>query len=126
MGMAAVTAGCGEQEMSPAEKKSEIEAVQAHYRRMDIGGGFNVSRIKAKGQNIVGQLGMSSSEQECSFQRTGTEQLRIVVSLACPYADDPVWSQIKSTHDIKLELSCRGKVMYVHSCRNGQRKGTSY
>lgn len=112
-------------ETSPpdAATKGVVEATNAYYATKDIGGGWIVVNLRNRGDDIAGDLLMSSPEQQCSFLRDGYGDREQAISVACPAGNDKVWEMLGS-RDLILDVSCEGKVFYKHSCRQVHPAGT--
>jgi hypothetical protein len=113
-------------ETSPpdAATKEVITAIEAYYTARDIGGSWMVMNLHHRGDDIAGNLLMSSQEQQCSFLRYDYGDREQAISAACPAGNDKIWKTLGS-RDLLLDVSCDGKVFYTHSCGQAHPAGTS-
>ena len=115
----AALGACQPAELSPERANEVTKLVRDYYTAADIGGGFRV-----EGSHVEADLRMSEDEQACGFKSADSSRRDLVFSMACPFADDDVWTALGPATDIRLVVSCRGEEFATHSCRRVHRQGS--
>jgi TPR repeat protein len=120
----AALGACQPAELSPERANEVTKLVRDYYTAADIGGGFRVGGFRVEGSHVEADLRMSEDEQACGFKSADSSRRDLVFSMACPFADDDVWTALGPATDIRLVVSCRGEEFATHSCRRVHRQGS--